>query len=243
MCVPACTPRSPRGFIRESVSAIAALHREVDGVAHSALTPDRVILAPDGRLVIVEHVLGSALDRLDSRSGDAGPRARVPATETVARSSTSRPMSFSSRGSRCRCCWAAGLLPVSIPRRIGPMLDDFADASHGSSPALISAMRHWLERGALRGGRGILIGERRTGWTRRPANHTAGATLSHLPPARHPSSSSRSSARNSFRRRIRSVRNRNRLRSRFAHPRTFGIHVEDTQPAEAVETGHRGRRG
>src|SRR5262249_31471417 len=61
---PGVHPAFAAWFIRESVSAIAALQRQIDGIAHAALTPDRVILAPNGRLVIVEHVLGAALDRL-----------------------------------------------------------------------------------------------------------------------------------------------------------------------------------
>src|SRR5215510_5154855 len=61
---PGVHPAFAAWFIRESVSAIAALQQQVEDIAHAALTPDRVILAPNGRLIIVEHVLGAALDRL-----------------------------------------------------------------------------------------------------------------------------------------------------------------------------------
>ncbi len=153
---PGVHPAFAAWFIRESVSAIAALHREVDGVAHSALTPDRVILAPDGRLVIVEHVLGSALDRLGltvrgmqdlglAVPGDGNSRAQLDQQTDV-----------------LQLAWIAlslllgrRITPGEYPRRIGPMLDDFADASNGSSPALISAMRHWLERALFVGAGGF----------------------------------------------------------------------------------------
>jgi len=85
---PGVHPAFAAWFIRESVAAIAALQRQVDEIAHAALTPDRVILAPNGRLVIVEHVLGAALDRLQltvrgmqdlglAVPGDGNSRARL----------------------------------------------------------------------------------------------------------------------------------------------------------------------
>src|SRR6185369_17255772 len=45
--------------------------------------------------------------------------------------------------------------PGEYPRRIGPLLDDFADASHGGSPALVSAIRGWLERALFAGNVGF----------------------------------------------------------------------------------------
>ncbi len=56
-------------LIRELTSAVADLHRQGDGIAHSGLSADRLILTPDGRLIVVEHVLGAALDRLRLPAG------------------------------------------------------------------------------------------------------------------------------------------------------------------------------
>lgn len=143
-------------FIRESVSAIAALQRQVDDIAHAALTSDRVILAPNGRLVIVEHVLGAALDqlRLTVRGlqdlglavpGDANSRAQLDQHADV-----------------LQLAWIAlslmlgrRITPSEYPRRVDTLLDDFADASQGCSPTLISAMRRWLERALFAGAGGF----------------------------------------------------------------------------------------
>ena len=46
------------------IQALATLQSKGDDVAHGALTPDRLILTSGGRIAIVEHVLGSALQRL-----------------------------------------------------------------------------------------------------------------------------------------------------------------------------------
>ncbi len=51
-------------IIRQLVTAVAALHEHAPDVAHGAIAPERIIITPDARLVLVEHVLGSALEHL-----------------------------------------------------------------------------------------------------------------------------------------------------------------------------------
>ena len=51
-------------LVRQLTPALAALHEQSEGIAHGLLTPDRIVVTPEGRLVIVEHVLGSALESL-----------------------------------------------------------------------------------------------------------------------------------------------------------------------------------
>jgi hypothetical protein len=153
---PGVHPAFAAWFIRESVSAIAALQRQVDDIAHAALTPDRVILAPNGRVVIVEHVLGAALDRLGltvrglqdlglAVDGDGNTRATLDQQADV-----------------LQLAWIAlslllgrRITPGEYPRRVETLLDDFAVASYGCSPALISAMRRWLERALFAGSGGF----------------------------------------------------------------------------------------
>lgn len=53
-----------RCLIRQLVSAVAALHETVPDVCHGAIGPERIIVTPDGRLVLVEYVLGAALEQL-----------------------------------------------------------------------------------------------------------------------------------------------------------------------------------
>ena len=46
------------------MAGVAALHESAREVAHGAIGPERLVVTPDGRLVIVEYVLGSALEQL-----------------------------------------------------------------------------------------------------------------------------------------------------------------------------------
>ncbi len=51
-------------LIRQLVPAVAILHETARDAAHGALAPQRLVLGPNHRLVIVEYVLGSALEQL-----------------------------------------------------------------------------------------------------------------------------------------------------------------------------------
>jgi hypothetical protein len=51
-------------LIRQLVPAVAMLHENARDAAHGAISPERVIVGPNARLVIVEHVMGAALEQL-----------------------------------------------------------------------------------------------------------------------------------------------------------------------------------
>jgi hypothetical protein len=51
-------------LIRQLVPAMAALHDKMPAVGHGALAPERIIITPNARLVVVDHMLGAAVERL-----------------------------------------------------------------------------------------------------------------------------------------------------------------------------------
>jgi hypothetical protein len=51
-------------LIRQLIHALALLHQKMPDVCHGAVGPERIIVTPQARLVLVEHVLGAALDQL-----------------------------------------------------------------------------------------------------------------------------------------------------------------------------------
>src|SRR5581483_4411859 len=51
-------------LIRQLVSAVALLHEHARDAAHGAIGPERLLITPNARLVVVEYVLGSALEQL-----------------------------------------------------------------------------------------------------------------------------------------------------------------------------------
>ncbi|HWF85841.1 MAG TPA: hypothetical protein VG222_13375, partial [Vicinamibacterales bacterium] len=51
-------------LLRQLVPAAAMLHAHAPDIAHGAIAPERLVVTPGARVVIVEHVLGSALEQL-----------------------------------------------------------------------------------------------------------------------------------------------------------------------------------
>jgi hypothetical protein len=51
-------------LIRQLVPAVALLHENARDVAHGLMSPDRLVVTPHARVIIVEHVLGSAVEQL-----------------------------------------------------------------------------------------------------------------------------------------------------------------------------------
>jgi hypothetical protein len=52
-------------MVRETIAALTTLHGAGTDIAHGALSAERVIVTPEGRLKIVEHVLGAGLAHLN----------------------------------------------------------------------------------------------------------------------------------------------------------------------------------
>src|SRR5918992_4566632 len=51
-------------LIRQLVPAVAMLHENARDAAHGLLAPERIVVTPHTRLVIVEHVLAAAIEQL-----------------------------------------------------------------------------------------------------------------------------------------------------------------------------------
>jgi len=134
-------------LIRQLTSALAEFHSHGLNVAHGALTADRIVLTQDRRLVIVEHVLGAALDKCrlspERLWRDVGI-VTVPLSGDVAR--------LDRRGDIVQLGLVAlsvllgrRITPDDYPKNLDKLLDEFARTSGRRSPALAAPLRRWLE--------------------------------------------------------------------------------------------------
>jgi hypothetical protein len=57
-------PQFASELVSQLLPVLAALQEQGQGMAHGLLTPERVIVTPEGRLVLSEHVLAAAIDAL-----------------------------------------------------------------------------------------------------------------------------------------------------------------------------------
>ncbi len=131
-------------FIRVVTSALAMLQRTGNGVVHGALSAERIIVTRDGRLVVVEHVLGSAIEALNL------PRHRLNGLGLVAPDG-SDPVRFDGRTDMMQLGFIAlslllgrRLAVAEYPARVPALLDEFVRDAGSSS--LSGKMRGWLER-------------------------------------------------------------------------------------------------
>ena len=135
-------------MIREVTPALAALQRCGSIVAHGALSADRIVLTSDGRLCIVEHVLGSALRRLAlspailwQQFGLLAPVDELGMVRIDQRSDVVQLGTI-----------ALSLLlarPVSLhdfERRLPALLDEFSALADQSPSVFATPLRTWLER-------------------------------------------------------------------------------------------------
>jgi hypothetical protein len=139
-------------LIRQLTSAIADLQEQGDDIAHGALTTDRIMVTRDGRLIVREHVLGSALACLRLPAGrlwtDLGIMAWPPhlAVPTLDRRTDVVQLALI----------AVSLLlgrrvgPADYPRRIGDLLDRIGETTGDER---FAPLRFWLERALQLNGR------------------------------------------------------------------------------------------
>lgn len=137
-------------LIRQLVPALAALQRIAPGMAHGAITVDRIILSADGRLIIREHMMGAALDTLD------WPAARLWSEFGLLVPRQAGPVRIDERTDITQL--ALVVLSLMAGRRIGP--DEYPDKTselldeltlrhhwhHPTNPAKFQTLRYWLER-------------------------------------------------------------------------------------------------
>ena len=130
-------------LIRQLTPAIANIQRPNPELSHGLITADRVIVTREGRLVIVEHALGSAIESVKL------PADRLRSLFGLAIPDTGSPVRLDQRMDVIQLGFVA--LTLLLGRRLDPgafrvgipaLLDEFTQASPRDSAAL----RPWFER-------------------------------------------------------------------------------------------------
>ena len=141
-------PRLVTWLLRELTPALAALHATGPDVAHGALTPDRIVLTAEGRLCIVEHVLGSALRHLQlppARLWREFGLVALPPNVAVAQLNP-RADVIQLAGVALSMLLARPVTLDDLRHRLPKLLDEFSELSPPASAHHIPPLRLWLER-------------------------------------------------------------------------------------------------
>jgi hypothetical protein len=134
-------------LIRQLVPAVALLHENARDVAHGLIAPERLVVTPHARLLIVEHVLGAAVEQLHWGRERLWREFRiaVPPTAGVPR--------FDHRADVVGIGAVALALVLGrplgaeeFPQQIPALLESASEGSFGDARTLSAGLRQWLAR-------------------------------------------------------------------------------------------------
>ncbi len=141
-------PASAAQLIHQLTPALAMLHQHDDGMAHGALTADRIVLTPEGRWMMVEHALGSALESLQLSAGRLWTQLGI-----VVHPTRHSVLKLESRTDVIQLALVAlslvvgrRITPDDYPQRVGELLDRSALEIRPESAIAFTHLRVWLER-------------------------------------------------------------------------------------------------
>ena len=135
-------------LLRQLVPSLALLHENARDVAHGLISPERLIVTPRARLVVVEHVLGSAVEQLQFNRDRLWNDLRVAMPPAVG------ACRFDHRADAT----AIGLVALALvlgrpigadeyPHRIGQLLHDARARSTGTGDQpLPDGLHNWMAR-------------------------------------------------------------------------------------------------
>src|SRR5688572_15940948 len=134
-------------LLRQIVPAIAALHAKAPDACHGALAPERIILTPDARAIIVEHVYGSALEQLRFSHGRYWKELRIPLPLTGGLPRFDRRADVTQIGALALALILGRPLgDDEYPARVADIVDGVRAISATGLEVLPAGVRTWLSR-------------------------------------------------------------------------------------------------
>ena len=135
-------------LIRQLVPALALLHENARDAAHGLVSPERLIVTPQGRLVIAEHVCGAAVEQM--QYGRERPwhelRVAMPPSASILR--FDQPADVTGIGVvSLSLILGRPLKNDEFPRGIGDLLNAARERTAlGEEQPLTAPIRSWLAR-------------------------------------------------------------------------------------------------
>jgi hypothetical protein len=133
-------------LIRQLVTAMATFHEQAPDAAHGALGPERVVVTPKARLVIVEHVMGSAIEQLQYSEDRYWRELRVPCPRAIGLPVIDHRADVLQTGMLALALLLRrGLNGDEFPSRVGDaVVSARAVSVDGHAEALPAGLRPWL---------------------------------------------------------------------------------------------------
>jgi hypothetical protein len=134
-------------LVRQLIPAMTMLHRQ-GGVAHGAIAPERLIVTPQGRLIVVEHVIGAALEQLRYSRERYWRELRVALPMAVGQPRFDEFADLTQLGVvALSLILGRSLRDEEFPTHTGDLINAaFARGVDGGRESLPSGLREWLRR-------------------------------------------------------------------------------------------------
>src|SRR5262245_19710816 len=135
-------------LIRQLIHALALLHQKMPDVSHGAVGPERMVVTPQARLVLVEHVLGAAIDQLHYTHEQYWKTLRIPLPRTGSGPQFDRRSDITQAGvTALALIVGRPIAEDDYPTRIGEMINGtWALSATGGIEPLPATLRDWLMR-------------------------------------------------------------------------------------------------
>ena len=139
-------PEFATALIEQLAPALVLFQQHSGGTAHGFLTTDRIVVGPDGRLTIVEHAVGPALDMLNLRPAQLSSiGVALPPAAT-----DGQPLDASADWYQLGLVAMSVLMGRPVTPSDVPQLETLLDGLGGSTDAdgmrVSPFMRRWLNR-------------------------------------------------------------------------------------------------
>ncbi|HZT77660.1 MAG TPA: PEGA domain-containing protein [Vicinamibacterales bacterium] len=135
-------------LIRQLVNAVAVLHEHAADVGHGAIAPERLVITPNARIIVLEYVLGAALEQLRYARDRywSELRVAVPPSESLTR--LDHRADVTQIGvTALSLIIGRTLEDLDYPTLVGDLLSSATAISpRGDEEALPSGLRTWLAR-------------------------------------------------------------------------------------------------
>jgi hypothetical protein len=135
-------------LLRQVVPSIALLHENARDVAHGLLAPERLIVTPRARVIVVEHVLGSAVEQLQFNRERLWTELRVSAPASVGAPRFDHRADVMAMGlTALALVLGRPLTDAEYPQRIASLLNEAKARTAGASDQpLPDPLHNWLAR-------------------------------------------------------------------------------------------------
>ncbi len=133
-------------LVRQLVPAVAMLHQNARDVSHGSIAPERIVITPNARVVIVEYVLGAAVEQLGYNRERLWKELRVAAPSSAGAPRINHRTDVMQLGMVALALVVGRPLEDDDLRYVGDLVTSATESSSGGREPISEPLRRWLSR-------------------------------------------------------------------------------------------------